>query len=178
MGILTKAGFVLVDPETAAIERVLAFQYNPDQLAYTVTTATTEVGVSCELDATDALASGDPVAQRLGIAPQVAALAEVAAAPPPPDGPVILFVWGAARVATVEFSSLTVTEQAFNERLAPLRATIAIALRVVRSAEVGTTSKQGELAMAYEASQRQLAASVTNAALTDLGLTQIDSVAG
>ena len=170
MGALTKGGFVLVDPQTRAIERVLAFQYNPDHLAYTVTAAVTEIGVSCEFDATDALASGDPVAQQRGVAPQLAVLAQIASAPPPPAGPVILFVWGAARIATVEVSSLTITEQAFNKQLSPLRATIAIALRMLRPAELEHASVQRELAIAYEASQRQMASNAAGAALSDLGL--------
>jgi hypothetical protein len=171
MGALTKGGFVLVDHRTGAIERVLAFQYNPEQLAYTVTAAATEIGLSCGFDATDRLASGEPVAQQRDIAPQLAALAQMASAPPPPAGPVILFVWGAARVATVEISSLTITEQAFSEQLSPLRATVAIALRLLQAAELEHASVQGEFAMAHEASQRHLASSAADAALCDLGLT-------
>lgn len=173
MGALTKGGFVLVDPQTGATERLLSFQYNPDQLAYTVTAGATEIVVSCEFDATDALASGDPVAQQRGIAPQLAALAQIASAPPPPAGPVILFVWGAARVATVEVRSLTVTEQAFNEQLSPLRATIAIALCLLQSAELEPASVQSRFALAYEASQRHLASSAAGAALSELGLTSL-----
>ncbi len=164
---------MLVDPQTGAIERVLAFQYNPDQLAYTVTGAATEIGLCCEFDAMDALASGDPVAQQRDIAPQLAALAQIASAPPPPAGPVILFVWGAARAATVEVSSLTITEQTFSEQLSPLRATIAIALRLRQSAELDHASVQGKFAMAYEANQQHLASSAPHAALSDLGLANL-----
>jgi hypothetical protein len=171
MGAPTKGGFVLVDPQTAAVERVLAFQYNPDQLVYTVTAAATEIGLFCDLDATDALAVGDPVAQRHGIAPQLAALTSMAAAPPPPAGPLILFVWGATRVAAVEVSSFTITEEAFSEQLSPLRATVAIALRLQGSAELDAGSVQGEFALAYEASQRELRSSARGASLSDLGLT-------
>ena len=173
MGALTKGGFVLVDHRTGVIERVLAFQYNPEQLAYTITPAATEIGLSCGFDATDRLASDDPLAQQRDIAPQLAALAQIASAPPPPAGPVILFVWGAARVATVEVSSLTITEQAFSQQLSPLRATIAIVLRLLRPVELEPASRHGQFAVAYESSQRHLAASATGAALSDMGLTSL-----
>jgi hypothetical protein len=173
MGALIKSGFVLVDPQTGAVERVLAFQYNPDQLAYTVTPAATEIGLTCEFDATDALAIGDQVAQQRGIAPQLAALAQIAAAPPPPAGPVLIFVWGAARVATAEVSSLAITEHAFNEQLSPLRASAAIGLRLLPSSALEHASVQGQLALAYETSQHRLASSATGAALADLGLTSL-----
>lgn len=173
MGALAKGGFVLVDSQTGAVERVLAFQYNPGELTYTLTDGATEIGLICEFDATDGLASAEPAAQQRGTAPQLAALAQMASVPPPPAGPVVLFVWGPARVAVVEVGSLTTTEEAFNEHLSPLRATIAIALRVMRSAELDPDSVAGELAAAYEASQRDLALSAASAALADLGLASL-----
>jgi hypothetical protein len=173
MGAPIKGGFVLVDSETGAVERVLAFQYNPDQLAYSVTAAATEIELTCGFDATDELAVGDPGAQQSGIAPQLAALAQLAAAPPPPDGPVIVFVWGAARVAAAEISSLTITEHAFNERLSPLRATVAIGLRLLRAGAPERVPVPEEFALAYEASQQRLASSAGGAALSELGLTNL-----
>jgi hypothetical protein len=101
-----------------------------------------------ELDAADQLEDpgSNPLAAEVGLHPTLAAL-ELLAAPPsqtlilngilslagsaiigPATSPLVLFVWGPARVVPVRVNSIAVTEQAFDPRLNPLQAKVALEL--------------------------------------------------
>jgi hypothetical protein len=89
---LLKGGIVLIDPETSAVQRVIALQYNPDSLsrslqiqaigeggdrsdALRVTGPPVEtIKVDAEIDAADQLDLGDATTIEVGIHPQLAAL--------------------------------------------------------------------------------------------------------
>lgn len=107
------------------------------------------IKLDVELDATDRLAEGDESAVNLGIHPQLAAL-ELLAYPQtgvviantilmalgtieiiPPDAPFTLFIWGAKRVLPVRLSELSITEEAYDVNLNPIRAKVSLGLRVL-----------------------------------------------
>lgn len=107
------------------------------------------IKLDVELDATDRLAEGDEGAVSLGIHPQLAAL-ELLAYPQtgvviantilmalgtieiiPPDAPFTLFIWGAKRVLPVRLSELSITEEAYDVNLNPIRAKVSLGLRVL-----------------------------------------------
>lgn len=110
---------------------------------------TETISMKVEVDATDQLEHDDSVAAVSGIAPQLAALemllypstvqvirnAGLLAAGAieilPPDGPLTVLVWGAARVVPVRVESLTITEEAFDPALNPIRATVDVAVQVL-----------------------------------------------
>jgi len=90
---MLKGGLVLVDPNTAAIQRVIPLQYNPETLTRTLAVQGigTDSGphvdqmrlkgppietikLDTEIDATDQLAAGDPTTVATGIQPSLAAL--------------------------------------------------------------------------------------------------------
>ena len=89
---LLKGGIVLIDPETSAVQRVIALQYNPDTLSRSLQIQASGEGgdrsealrlngppvetikVEAEIDATDQLDLGDATANEVGIHPQLAAL--------------------------------------------------------------------------------------------------------
>jgi hypothetical protein len=107
------------------------------------------ISAELALDATDQLEKADPQATRLGIHPQLAALEmlvypkssvviansalallgtlEVIA----PQAPLTLFAWGARRVVPVVIESLSVTEEAYDVNLNPIRARVSLGLRVL-----------------------------------------------
>jgi hypothetical protein len=110
--------------------------------------------LTVELDASDRLESGDRLARTLGIHPQLAAL-ELMLYPPaettirikglakvgiamltPAELPIVLFVWGRARVLPVRVTSVAVLEQAFDERLNPIQASVALGLTVLTEAQL------------------------------------------
>jgi hypothetical protein len=110
--------------------------------------------LTVELDATDQLEEKDPVTQALGLQPVLAAL-ELLLYPQsaivildkilalfgsafitPPTSPVVLFVWGPARVVPVLVTSVTVTEQAFDQLLNPIQAKVDLEMRSLTDREL------------------------------------------
>lgn len=105
--------------------------------------------VSIDLDASDKLQDGDPIATAVGLHPAIAQL-ELLLYPPsalvilnkilalagvasfdPPNSPLVLFVWGTTRLLPVHVNSIQITEQQFDNRLNPIVARAEIALTVL-----------------------------------------------
>jgi hypothetical protein len=107
------------------------------------------VKLDVEIDATDQLERAETNAASMGIHPQLAALemltypktAQVIANTVllatgtieiiPPTGPLILFIWGLKRVVPVRLTEFSITEEAFDEDLNPIRARVSLGLRVL-----------------------------------------------
>ena len=49
----------------------------------------------------------------------------------PPEAPFTLFIWGAKRVLPVRLTSFTITEQAYDPSLNPIRATVNLGMQVL-----------------------------------------------
>ncbi|TSC32933.1 hypothetical protein [Corallococcus sp. Z5C101001] len=107
------------------------------------------IRVDVEIDATDQLANGDVLASSMGIYPQLSAL-EMLVYPKtaqvilntalmqvgtlevvPPTAPLTLFIWGPKRVLPVKVSEFSITEEAYDPSLNPIRAKVALGLRVL-----------------------------------------------
>jgi hypothetical protein len=107
------------------------------------------ISLDIEIDATDQLETGDGIATSLGIYPQLSAL-EMLIYPKsalviantvlmalgtievvPPVAPFTLFVWGPKRVLPVRISDFSITEEAFDVNLNPIRAKVSLGLRVL-----------------------------------------------
>jgi len=162
---LLKAGFLVLDAATGALHRIVPFQYNPGQLVHSVGHEGETFACVVEYDATDALAAGDALALERGLAPQLAALREIA--DDHPDS-VIVFVWGPSRVAPVAFLSLVVAETMFDERLNPVAATVTLELRVAADGDASQLAVQ--IGAEYERSQEELANLAPPGTLAALGL--------
>jgi hypothetical protein len=110
--------------------------------------------LAVELDATDQMEINDPVTSAVGLHPALAAL-ELLLYPPPqdilvakaltlfgsafvnsPTAPVVLFVWGAARVVPVIVNSVTVTERAYDQLLNPIQAKVDLEMRSMTEQEL------------------------------------------
>ena len=110
--------------------------------------------LSVELDAADQIADRDPVSLAVGLHPALAAL-ELLLYPQstilllnkalalfgsfriaPPQVPLVLFVWGAARVVPVHVTSVSVTETAFDQLLNPIQAKVDLAMRSLTDCEL------------------------------------------
>jgi hypothetical protein len=205
---LLKSGVVLVDPQSGAISRVIALQYNPDTLTRTLQpkTAGSEgadraeatrlkgppvetLKLDAEIDAADQLEQAGRLALRLGIHPQLAALEalvypttsqlqsnrqlsasgtlEIA----PMLAPLTLFVWSKQRIIPVRLTDVSVTEEAFDPNLNPIRAKVSLGMRVLSVDDLGFDQTGGSLYMAYLQNKERLAASTSPATLGALGLT-------
>jgi hypothetical protein len=115
---------------------------------------TETLSLSVELDAADQLESGDPVATAMGLHPTLAALELLlypssidlildkalalagTARVKPARVPIVLLVWGPMRVLPVRVESVSITEEAFDPRLNPIRAKADLTLRTLTEKEL------------------------------------------
>jgi hypothetical protein len=208
---LLKGGIVLIDPNTSAVLRIIALQYNPDTLTRTlqVQAAGTEgdrlealrlkgppnesIKLEAEIDATDQLEFPDNnrTTTELGIFPQLAALetlvypttSELQSANrlaqsgtleiAPAESPLTLFVWSRTRVLPVRLTDFSITEEAFDPVLNPIRAKISLGMRVLSVNDLGFSHKGGNLFMVYLQNKAQLATRAQGTPLSALGITGI-----
>jgi len=91
----------------------------------------------------------------------------------PMEAPLTLFVWSRSRVVPVRISELSVTEEAFDVSLNPIRAKVSLGLRVLSVDDLGFANKGGALFMSYLQQKERLAARGPGGALAQLGLTGI-----
>jgi hypothetical protein len=116
------------------------------------------ITLSIEIDATDQLEQANPLATTMGIYPTLAAL-EMLLYPKsavvigntilsligtieviPVEAPMTLFVWGPQRVLPVRLTSLSITEEAHDQLLNPIRAKVDLSLSVLSYHDLSVTS--------------------------------------
>ena len=148
------------------------------------------IKLEAELDATDQLEFPDsfPDAGRYGLQPQLAQLemlinptVETLAADDalanagkleiiPLEQPLTLFVWSKNRVAPVRVTEFSITEEAFDAALNPIRAKVSLGLRVLNVDDLGFAHPGGHMFMTYLGAKEQLAQKAGSVALSVLGL--------
>ena len=148
------------------------------------------IKLDAEIDTIDQLEfpEKNPDAARLGLFPQLAALetmvyptsASLQAANglasagtleiAPSETLLTLFVWSKSRVIPVRITDFSVTEEAFDPDLNPIRAKISLGMRVLSVYDLGFDHKGGGLFMAYLQAKEQLAARSPPAAFSTLGI--------
>jgi Contractile injection system tube protein len=205
-----KGGIVTMDPNTSALQSVIALQYNPDSLSRTLQIqavqgasdgtrvdalrlrgpAVETIKLEAELDATDQLEfpTQFPLAVQFGLQPQLAQL-EMLVNPTveslladdhmanagtleiiPLEQALTLFVWGKSRVVPVRLTDFSITEEAFDPHLNPIRAKVSLGMRVLNIDDIGLSSPGGHIFMAYLTQKQQFASQATSVALSVLGL--------
>jgi len=107
------------------------------------------IKVDIEIDAADQLERGDATAAQMGVYPQLSAL-EMLVYPKsalviantallaagtieviPPPGPFTVFIWGPKRVVPVRLTDLSITEEAHDAHLNPIRAKVSLGLQIL-----------------------------------------------
>lgn len=88
----------------------------------------------------------------------------------PAEAPLTVLVWGARRVVPVLISSLSLTEEAFDPNLQPIRAKASFECKVLSSSDLPFQHLGGSLYMAYRKTAEQLAELVSTADVRPLGL--------
>jgi hypothetical protein len=207
---LVKGGIVTMDPDTSALQGVIALQYNPDTLTRSLQIqavpggqdgvrvdalrlrgpAIETIKLEAELDATDQLEfpTQNPITVQYGLQPQLAQLemlvnptvetlqADDAMASSgtleiiPLEQPLTLFVWSKSRVVPVRLTEFSITEEAFDVNLNPIRAKVSLGMRVLNVDDLGFDHPGGHIFMTYLSNKEQLASMASTAALTVLGL--------
>ena len=126
------------------------------------------IRVEIEIDATDQLEKAVGTAVSMGIYPQLSALEmliypksslviantvlmalgtiEIA----PPLAPFTLFIWGAKRVLPVRLTEFSITEEAFDVNLNPIRAKASLGLRVLSYNDLPVTHPGYHLFLAHQ----------------------------
>ena len=118
------------------------------------------ISVEIDIDATDQMGNGDPAACSLGALPDLARL-ELLVYPSldqvnqiqsqldsgvmeitPMTAPRTLFVWGAKRVLPVRITGYEITEELFDARLNPIRASVAITMRVLNYNDLASSTRE------------------------------------
>jgi len=206
---LLRGGLVLVDPSSAAVNRIIALQYNSDSISRTLQVEAMggedgdrsqamrikgppveTIKLDAEIDATDQLEFPDQNrnAVEFGILPQLAALETIiypasavlssnnalAAAGTleiaPMEAPLTLFIWSKNRILPVRITELSVTEEAFDPALNPIRAKVSLGMRVLSVNDLGFAHKGGSLFMTHLQAKEQLVTKVPAASLSSFGV--------
>ncbi|MDQ6706834.1 MAG: hypothetical protein M3Z85_12775 [Acidobacteriota bacterium] len=151
------------------------------------------IKLDAEIDVTDQLELPDqnPIGAKLGLFPQLAALEtiiypsssqlssnnvlaqagtlEIAAM----ETPLALFVWSDKRIIPIRITDFSVTEEAFDAALNPIRAKVSLGMRVLSINDLGFQHKGGNLFMVYLQQKEQLAARSAGGSLGSLGIAGI-----
>jgi hypothetical protein len=149
---------------------------------------TETIKLEAEIDATDQLEQQNATAVQYGIAPQLAAL-ETMVYPSsatlqnnyslsqqgtleimPMLAPMSLFVWSAARIVPVRITEFSITEEAFDPSLNPLRAKVSLGMTVLTIDDLFFSDKGGGLYMAYLRQKETLGQLYQSGTLGALGL--------
>lgn len=88
----------------------------------------------------------------------------------PMESALALFIWSKNRIVPVRVSQFTVTEEAFDTQLNPIRAKVNLGLRVLSVDDLGFKHKGGSLFMNYLQNKEQLASKATAASLSAFGI--------
>lgn len=88
----------------------------------------------------------------------------------PMEAPLTLFVWSKNRVLPVRLTDFSVTEEAFDPNLNPIRAKVSLGMRVLNVNDVGFDHRGGSLYMAHHQLLEQLARLSRVGTFGDLGI--------
>jgi hypothetical protein len=146
------------------------------------------IKVEAEIDATDLLEAADPQTTQMGLHPVLAAL-EMMVYPAsahliannsqaaigtleivPLETSLTVFIFGARRIVPVRITEFSVTEEAFDVELNPIRAKLSLSLLVLSVDDLGFDQKGGGLFLAYLQAKEQLAAKNTAGTAGLLGI--------
>ncbi|GGA88678.1 hypothetical protein [Puia dinghuensis] len=149
------------------------------------------IKLDAEIDATDQLEVADATAVQEGILPQLAALEtiiypyssqivsnnnlaqmgtlEIA----PMESALSLFIWNKNRILPVRLTDFSVTEEAFDVNLNPIRAKVSIGMRVLNIDDLDYDHKGSSLYMSYQQNKERLAGMFTGSTLSQLGIKSI-----
>lgn len=91
----------------------------------------------------------------------------------PMQAPLVLLVWSKTRILPVRLTEFSVTEEAFDASLNPIRAKVSLGMRVFTVNDLGFEHKGGSLSMAAHQQKERLAALSKGGALNVLGIGRI-----
>ena len=145
------------------------------------------IKVDVEIDAADQLERDDPDTRKLGIYPQLSAL-EMLVYPPtervitntrllalgtieilPPVAPLTVFVWGPKRALPVKLTEFSITEEAHDANLNPIRAKVSLGMRVLTYSDLPLAHRGYSLFLAHQVAKEAMARIGGAGNLADVG---------
>jgi hypothetical protein len=149
------------------------------------------IKLEAEIDATDQLEVANPTAVQSGILTQLAALEtiiypyssqivsnntlaqagtlEIA----PMESALTLFIWNKNRILPVRMTDFSITEEAFDVNLNPIRAKVSLGMRVLNIDDLDYDHKGSSLYMSYQQNKERLAGMFAGGTLSQLGIKSI-----
>ena len=193
-----------------ALPNIVVFQFNPTQISRRPTMVrpsppsdgsgphnpsdqpgepSETMSFTLRIDATDQLASSNPIAAASGILPTLSAL-EMLMVPkaslsldlislsgsagshqlPPSRLPTVLFFWGPFRVVPVNVTSLSITETQYDTLLNPIRAEVSVSLTVLTTSQLPTDASFARGAYAYTQGVKEVMAALNLANAVEIGV--------
>jgi hypothetical protein len=151
------------------------------------------IKLEAEIDATDQLEFPDQNREVIeaGIQPQLAALETIVYPTSgqlqandalarvgtieilPIQAPLTVFIWSKNRAMPVRVTEFSITEEAFDPFLNPIRAKVSLGMRVLSVNDVGFDHRAGGLYLSYQQQKERLAARHRPGTLASLGVEQI-----
>jgi len=146
------------------------------------------IKLDAEIDATDQMETGDSQTAQTGIHAQLAALETIVYPSAdqldannalsrsgtleivPMEASLTLFVWSKTRILPVRITDFSITEEAFDPQLNPIRAKVSLSLRVLSVDDLGFDTRGGSLFMIYQRQKEQLARQNRTGGLSALGI--------
>ncbi|NDJ78496.1 MAG: hypothetical protein GYB65_19780 [Chloroflexi bacterium] len=145
------------------------------------------ISLTVEIDAADQIPSINPLAVVTGVYPTLSAL-EMLVYPKsstvlanaglaeagfleiiPPEMPLTLFIWGPQRVLPVRVESFSITEEAFDGYLNPIRAKVELSLGVLSYYDLARTHPGYSIFMVHQVAKEVMATSNVLNSVQDLG---------
>jgi len=149
------------------------------------------IKLDAEIDATDLLETADSQATQVGLHPVLAAL-EIMVYPTsarliannsqastgtleilPAQTFLTVFIFGPNRIAPVRITEFSITEEAFDTSLNPIRAKVSLGIRVLSVDDLGFEAKGGGLFMTYLQAKERLASQSMGGSFGALGISGI-----
>jgi hypothetical protein len=175
---VSKGAFVRFMPESPG-GLIIKFQYNPEQIYRRLETPSDEHELPIEtisfvlsLDAAEDLESPEQHQNTIesGIYPSMSALemlmypnavkrkqVDITSPAVDDDKSLTLFIWGNKRIVPVQVMELYINEEAFDLALNPLRATVALKMRVLNDSDLPRDHKGHEYWKTYVAKKIDMA---------------------
>jgi hypothetical protein len=91
----------------------------------------------------------------------------------PVEAPLTLFIWSKRRVVPVRITDFSVTEEAFDTSLNPIRAKVSLGLRVLTVDDLGFAHRGGNIFMAYLQAKEQFAQKARPGNLSEVGIEKL-----
>jgi hypothetical protein len=146
------------------------------------------IKLDAEIDATDQMEVGNSHTAQTGIHSQLAALETIVYPSSdqlngnnalsrsgtleivPMEALLTLFVWSKNRILPVRITDFSITEEAFDPQLNPIRAKVSLSMRVLSVDDLGFDTKGGSLFMIYQRQKERLASQSRGDGLGALGI--------